>query len=78
MKSVPGLILATTCAALLAACAAQSATFGIDPQARLDHGWQAVAAVTPMGKEVIRVAYGRGPDRSRPHPRLQGPLREAP
>ena len=44
--------------------AAQNASFGVDPQARLDYGWQAVAALTPMAKEVIRVAYGRGPDRS--------------
>ena len=44
--------------------AAQNATFGLDPQARLDYGYRAVAALTPMAKEVIRVAYGRGPDRS--------------
>jgi feruloyl esterase len=43
---------------------AQNNSFGIDPQARLDYGWQAVAALTPMAKEVIRMAYGRGPDRS--------------
>jgi len=39
-------------------------TFGIDPQARLDYGYQAVAKLTPMAKEVIRIAYGKGPDRS--------------
>lgn len=44
--------------------AAQNATFGIDPQARLDYGYGAVAALTPMAKEVIRVAYGKAPDRS--------------
>ena len=42
----------------------QNGSFGIDPQARLDYGYGAVAALTPMAKEVIRVAYGRGPDRS--------------
>ena len=39
-------------------------TFGIDPQARLDYGYQAVGKLTPMAKAVIRVAYGKGPDRS--------------
>jgi pimeloyl-ACP methyl ester carboxylesterase len=39
-------------------------SFGIDPQARLDYGYQAVGALTPMAKSVIRVAYGKGPDRS--------------
>jgi pimeloyl-ACP methyl ester carboxylesterase len=39
-------------------------TFGIDPQARLDYGYQAVAKLTPMAKSVIQVAYGKGPDRS--------------
>ncbi|HWU76079.1 MAG TPA: tannase/feruloyl esterase family alpha/beta hydrolase [Rhodanobacter sp.] len=38
--------------------------FGIDPQARLDYGYQAVAALTPMAKSVIQTAYGKGPDRS--------------
>ena len=40
---------------------AQNPTFGIDPQARLDYGYQAVGKLTPMAKEVIRFAYGRGP-----------------
>lgn len=44
--------------------AAQNGSFGTYPRARLDHGYGAVAALTPMAKEVIRVAYGRGPDRS--------------
>lgn len=39
-------------------------TFGIDPQARLDYGYQAVAKLTPMAKDVIQRAYGKGPDRS--------------
>lgn len=38
--------------------------FGIDPQARLDYGYQAVAKLTPMAKSVIRGSYGKGPDRS--------------
>ncbi|MDP3821252.1 MAG: tannase/feruloyl esterase family alpha/beta hydrolase [Burkholderiales bacterium] len=39
-------------------------TFGIDPQARLDYGYQAAATLTPMAKSVINSAYGKGPDRS--------------
>ncbi|MBB3181313.1 feruloyl esterase [Variovorax sp. Sphag1AA] len=38
--------------------------FGIDPQARLDYGYQAVAKLTPMAKALIASAYGKGPDRS--------------
>lgn len=38
--------------------------FGIDPQARLDYGYQAVGKLTPMAKSVIQTAYGKGPDRS--------------
>jgi hypothetical protein len=41
--------------------AAQNPTFGIDPQARLDYGYQAVGKLTPMAKAVIRAAYGRSP-----------------
>jgi hypothetical protein len=44
--------------------AAQNGSFGIDPEARLDYGYRAVAALTPMAKEVIRIAYGRPADRS--------------
>jgi feruloyl esterase len=44
--------------------AAQNPTFGIDPQARLDYGYQAVAKLTPMAKSVIQTAYGKAPDRS--------------
>jgi pimeloyl-ACP methyl ester carboxylesterase len=43
---------------------AQNPSFGVDPQARLDFGYQAVAKLTPLAKELIRAAYGRGPDRS--------------
>ena len=38
--------------------------FGFDPQARLDYGYQAVGTLTPMAKQVIAIAYGKGPDRS--------------
>jgi feruloyl esterase len=38
--------------------------FGIDPQARLDYGYNAVATLTPMARNLIAKAYGRGPDRS--------------
>ena len=38
--------------------------FGIDPQARIDYGYNAVASLTPMAKTLITEAYGKGPDRS--------------
>jgi len=38
--------------------------FGLDPVARLDYGYQASAKLMPTAKEVIRLAYGKGPDRS--------------
>jgi hypothetical protein len=40
------------------------ATFGLDPQARLDYGYNAVAQLTPMAKSLIRAYYGRAPDAS--------------
>lgn len=43
---------------------AQNPLFGLDPQARLDYGYQAVGSLTPMAKALIRAAYGKGPDRS--------------
>ena len=43
---------------------AQNPTFGIDPQARLDYGYQAVGKLTPMAKSVIQTAYGKAPERS--------------
>ncbi len=43
---------------------AQTTVFGLEPQARLDYGYQAVAKLTPMAKDLIRSAYGKGPDRS--------------
>ena len=38
--------------------------FGVDYQARLDYGYQAVAKLTPMAKSLIKSAYGKTPDRS--------------
>lgn len=38
--------------------------WGLDPQARLDYGYQAVGSLTPMAKNLIKVAYGKAPDRS--------------
>ena len=38
--------------------------FGLDPQARLDYGYQAVGKLTPMAKALIQAAYAKGPDRS--------------
>lgn len=43
---------------------AQNPLFGLDPQARLDYGYQAVGTLTPMAKALIGAAYGKGPDRS--------------
>lgn len=43
---------------------APTPAFGIDPQARLDYGYQAVGKLTPMAKSLIEVAYGKRPDRS--------------
>lgn len=39
----------------------QNPTFGIDPQARLDYGYQAVGTLTPMAKQLIEDAYGEAP-----------------
>ncbi|MBU7572059.1 MAG: tannase/feruloyl esterase family alpha/beta hydrolase [Hydrogenophaga sp.] len=44
--------------------AAMGPFFGIDPQARLDYGYQAAAKLTPMAKNLLAGAYGKGPDRS--------------
>jgi feruloyl esterase len=38
--------------------------FGIDPQARLDYGYNAVAQLTPMAKHLIKSYYGKYPDYS--------------
>lgn len=42
----------------------QNPLFGLDPQARIDYGYNAVATLTPMAKQAIRSAYGKAPDRS--------------
>ncbi|AZR36583.1 tannase/feruloyl esterase family alpha/beta hydrolase [Xanthomonas vasicola] len=42
----------------------QNPLFGLDPQARLDYGYRAVQVLTAMAKQVIAVAYGKGPDTS--------------
>lgn len=39
----------------------QNPTFGLDPQARLDYGYQAVGTLTPMAKQLIEDAYGEAP-----------------
>lgn len=44
--------------------ASQNPSFGIDPQARLDYGYQAAGKLTPMAKALIKTAYGKEPDRS--------------
>ncbi len=41
--------------------AQQNPFFGIDPEARLDYGYQAVGKVTPMAKSVLSAAYGQRP-----------------
>src|SRR4030042_1237610 len=38
--------------------------FGIDPQARIDYGYNAVAELTPMAKSLISAYYGRKPVKS--------------
>lgn len=43
---------------------AQNPLFGLDPQARLDYGYQAVGTLTPMARNLIKAAYGKLPDRS--------------
>ena len=39
-------------------------THAFDPQARLDHGYNSYDQVTQVAKALIRVHYGRGPERS--------------
>ncbi|MES2956341.1 MAG: tannase/feruloyl esterase family alpha/beta hydrolase, partial [Pseudomonadota bacterium] len=40
------------------------ATFGLDPQARIDYGYNAVAQLTPMGKALVKTYYGKPADTS--------------
>jgi feruloyl esterase len=42
----------------------RGADFGVDPQARRDYGYNAVAELTPMSKELISTYYGKKPDTS--------------
>lgn len=44
--------------------AQQNPHFGLDPQARIDYGYGAITKLTPMAKQLIKTAYGKGPDRS--------------
>lgn len=41
-----------------------TATFGLDPQARLDYGYNALDQVTQQAKALVRTFYGRAPDKS--------------
>jgi feruloyl esterase len=41
-----------------------SITHGFDPQARLDHGYNSYDQVTQMAKALIKLHYGRAPERS--------------
>lgn len=47
-----------------AASNASDASFGLDPQARIDWGYNAVDVVTVAAKELIRRYYGRAPQYS--------------
>ena len=40
------------------------ALFGLDPQARLDYGYNAVAQLAPMAKALIAAYYGQRPQKS--------------
>ena len=40
------------------------ATFGLDPQARRDYGYNAVVQLTPMAKALLALYYGKRPDTS--------------
>jgi feruloyl esterase len=40
------------------------ATFGLDPQARLDYGYNAVAQLAPMARALMTAYYGRTADRA--------------
>ena len=42
----------------------QNPWFGLDPQARLDYGYNAVGTLTPMAKSLLASLYGKPPDRS--------------
>ncbi|MGE0314024.1 MAG: tannase/feruloyl esterase family alpha/beta hydrolase [Lautropia sp.] len=42
----------------------RDASFGLDPEARIDWGYRAIEAVTTRAKSVIGTYYGRAPSRS--------------
>ena len=42
----------------------RNAKFGLDPHARIDYGYNAVAELTPMAKRLIKAYYGKRPDTS--------------
>ncbi|MFN3439296.1 MAG: tannase/feruloyl esterase family alpha/beta hydrolase [Acidovorax sp.] len=60
----PGLVQGFAVLSSDAGHAAPTPFFGLDPQARLDYGYQAVGTLTPMAKNLIKSAYGKAPDRS--------------
>jgi len=39
-------------------------SFGLDPQARKDYGYNAVGTLTPAAKQIVARTYGRAPDHS--------------
>lgn len=46
------------------ATGASDATFGLDPQARRDYGYNAVGRVTTVAKQIVRTRFGRAASRS--------------
>ncbi len=42
----------------------QNPSFGADPEARQNYGYDTVGKLTPMAKGLIAAAYGKAPDRS--------------
>ncbi len=60
----PGLVQGFAVLSSDAGHGAPTPFFGVDPQARLDYGYQAVGTLTPMAKNLIKSAYGKAPDRS--------------
>ncbi|MBW8831243.1 MAG: tannase/feruloyl esterase family alpha/beta hydrolase [Burkholderiales bacterium] len=39
-------------------------SFGMDPQARIDYGYNALGSLTPLAKKIVAQYYGRAPGRS--------------
>jgi feruloyl esterase len=39
-------------------------SFGLDPQARIDYGYNALGSLTPLAKKMVAQYYGRAPGRS--------------